>query len=270
MIIDCHGHYTTAPKALEEWRNRQIAGLKDPAVAPKAVRARDQRRRAAREHRDQPARQDEGARQRPHDLLAARELHGAPHRRLPDQRDLGGDLQRALLPREPALPRPLHRRGDAAAVAGRRSEDLHSRAGEVRQRVRLRRHQPQSRSVGRPLEGAAAVRPALVPDLREDGRVRHPGDDPRQHQLQRLLPHHRRALPERRHHGVHAVPDGRPVQGLPDAEVRDPARRRRGALPLGPLPRAGAGAEEAAAEGPPAEQHLSSTPASTTSRASTC
>src|SRR5271156_1592706 len=36
MIIDCHGHYTTAPKALEEWRNRQIAGIKDPSVAPKA------------------------------------------------------------------------------------------------------------------------------------------------------------------------------------------------------------------------------------------
>jgi 4-oxalmesaconate hydratase len=36
MIIDCHGHYTTAPKALEEWRNRQIAGIKDPTVAPKA------------------------------------------------------------------------------------------------------------------------------------------------------------------------------------------------------------------------------------------
>ena len=36
MIIDCHGHYTTAPKALETWRNRQIAGIKDPAVMPKA------------------------------------------------------------------------------------------------------------------------------------------------------------------------------------------------------------------------------------------
>ena len=23
MIIDCHGHYTTAPRALEEWRNRR-------------------------------------------------------------------------------------------------------------------------------------------------------------------------------------------------------------------------------------------------------
>ena len=36
MIIDVHGHYTTAPKALEDWRNRQIAGIKDPSVMPKA------------------------------------------------------------------------------------------------------------------------------------------------------------------------------------------------------------------------------------------
>jgi 4-oxalmesaconate hydratase len=35
MIIDCHGHYTTAPKALETWRNQQIAGIKDPAAKPK-------------------------------------------------------------------------------------------------------------------------------------------------------------------------------------------------------------------------------------------
>ena len=35
MIIDCHGHYTTAPKALETWRNRQIAGISDPAAKPR-------------------------------------------------------------------------------------------------------------------------------------------------------------------------------------------------------------------------------------------
>jgi 4-oxalmesaconate hydratase len=35
MIIDCHGHYTTAPKALEEWRNRQIAGITDPTTRPR-------------------------------------------------------------------------------------------------------------------------------------------------------------------------------------------------------------------------------------------
>ncbi|RZL93272.1 MAG: amidohydrolase, partial [Variovorax sp.] len=35
MIIDCHGHYTTAPKALENWRNQQIAGIRDPALKPR-------------------------------------------------------------------------------------------------------------------------------------------------------------------------------------------------------------------------------------------
>ncbi|MEN9761718.1 MAG: hypothetical protein RI906_1544 [Pseudomonadota bacterium] len=38
MIIDCHGHYTTAPKALEDWRNRQIASLTD-AAAPRPSRS---------------------------------------------------------------------------------------------------------------------------------------------------------------------------------------------------------------------------------------
>jgi len=37
MIIDCHGHYTTAPKALEDWRNRQIAAIKDPSLKPSAA-----------------------------------------------------------------------------------------------------------------------------------------------------------------------------------------------------------------------------------------
>lgn len=36
MIIDIHGHYTTAPKALEDWRDRQIAALADPARRPRA------------------------------------------------------------------------------------------------------------------------------------------------------------------------------------------------------------------------------------------
>ena len=36
MIIDIHGHYTTAPKALEAWRNRQIEGIGIPAHMPRA------------------------------------------------------------------------------------------------------------------------------------------------------------------------------------------------------------------------------------------
>lgn len=37
LIIDCHGHFTTAPKALENWRNQQIASIKDPSQTPKVA-----------------------------------------------------------------------------------------------------------------------------------------------------------------------------------------------------------------------------------------
>jgi 4-oxalmesaconate hydratase len=36
MIIDCHGHYTTAPGELQTFRDAQIAALKDPALTPSA------------------------------------------------------------------------------------------------------------------------------------------------------------------------------------------------------------------------------------------
>jgi 4-oxalmesaconate hydratase len=34
MIIDCHGHYTTAPAAHQKFRDAQIAALKDPSAPP--------------------------------------------------------------------------------------------------------------------------------------------------------------------------------------------------------------------------------------------
>ena len=37
MIIDCHGHYTTAPAELQKYRDNQIAGLKNPASKPAAA-----------------------------------------------------------------------------------------------------------------------------------------------------------------------------------------------------------------------------------------
>jgi 4-oxalmesaconate hydratase len=36
MIIDIHGHYTTAPKPLRDWRQRQIDALKDSSLNPKS------------------------------------------------------------------------------------------------------------------------------------------------------------------------------------------------------------------------------------------
>ncbi|MDR0259237.1 MAG: amidohydrolase family protein, partial [Comamonas sp.] len=37
MIIDVHGHYTTAPAALGHWRDLQMAAIKDPRNAPRAA-----------------------------------------------------------------------------------------------------------------------------------------------------------------------------------------------------------------------------------------
>src|SRR5690606_8990292 len=34
VIIDCHGHYTTAPAQLAAWRERKVAGVGDRAGAP--------------------------------------------------------------------------------------------------------------------------------------------------------------------------------------------------------------------------------------------
>lgn len=34
MIIDCHGHYTTAPDALKDWRNRQVAAVEGRGDLP--------------------------------------------------------------------------------------------------------------------------------------------------------------------------------------------------------------------------------------------
>jgi 4-oxalmesaconate hydratase len=41
MIIDCHGHYTTAPKALELFRKAQIAALTDPKAPARSIQISD-------------------------------------------------------------------------------------------------------------------------------------------------------------------------------------------------------------------------------------
>jgi hypothetical protein len=62
----------------------------------------------------------------------------------------------------------------------------------------------------------AAHRPLLVSVLREDGRARRAGDDPRLGQLQSGAARDRRLLHRRRHHRLHAVDRRRSVQGFPD------------------------------------------------------
>ena len=53
MIIDCHGHYTTTPKELGDYRDQQKADLKkNPQHQAAEGRAEDQRRPIARERRE--------------------------------------------------------------------------------------------------------------------------------------------------------------------------------------------------------------------------
>jgi 4-oxalmesaconate hydratase len=46
MIIDIHGHYTTEPAALHQFRDKQLAGLADPMRRPDDDRSRHHRRDA--------------------------------------------------------------------------------------------------------------------------------------------------------------------------------------------------------------------------------
>ena len=49
MLIDCHGHFTTAPAALDAWRKRQIAAFEDSGarVSPGELEIGDEEIRAA-------------------------------------------------------------------------------------------------------------------------------------------------------------------------------------------------------------------------------
>jgi len=172
VIIDCHGHYTTAPKPLQAYRDAQIAGLKDPShVQTKGVVANN-RRRDPREPRGRATEAAARARHRRDDFLAAGVGDGAPRRRRDDQPALVAALQRpdrarlravsknfvgvCQLPQSPSVP-------PARSIC-----ELEA----LRQRARLHRLQPEPRSVGRPLDVAAADRSVVVSALREDGGAR--------------------------------------------------------------------------------------------------
>ena len=126
MIIDCHGHYTTAPKALEAWRNRQVASLGHPGQAPKAseLRISDDELRESIEQNQLRLMRERGL-----DLtiFSPRASFMAHH--IGDFRSfqhLGGHLQRAVLSGRPAVSGSLRPGRHVAAKSRRRSRNLHS------------------------------------------------------------------------------------------------------------------------------------------------
>ena len=95
MIIDCHGHYTTAPPELEAWRKRQIAALGDPSKAPKRseLSIRDDQIRESLENAQLRMQRERGT-----DLTIF-----SPRRRRVDEPRVVDAVQRPRPPRLPAL-----------------------------------------------------------------------------------------------------------------------------------------------------------------------
>ncbi len=231
-----------------QFRDAQLAALQGPDAASRRRRRRSATTRSARPSRRTSCgcSSERGADMTIFSPRASAMAHHEGDERV--SHGLDARLQRP----DQARRRAVSRRTSSASAScrSRRASpiaQLDRRARALRERARLRRLQPQPRPVRRPLDLAAADRPALVSVLREDGRARRAGDDPRLGVVQPELPRHRRALHQRRHHRLHAVHPGRPVPRLPDAALHHPARRRRGALPLGPLPRPRRHAEAPAA-----------------------
>ena len=237
LIIDCHGHYTTAPERASEVPRPAARAAQGSERCPCRRRRASATTRSARRSRRTSCKLQ---RERGADITLFSPRASAMAHHVGDEatslawtRACNDLIKRVVdlypenfvgvcqLPQSPGVP-------IANSIA---------RARALRDRARLRRLQPQSRSVGRPLDVAAADRPALVSVLREDGRARRAGDDPRLGVVQSELPCHRRALHQRRHDGVHAVHRGRSVPRFSDAALRHPARRRRRAVSLGPLSR---------------------------------
>ncbi len=256
MIIDCHGHYTTAPKALENWRNQQIAGIKDPSVKPRAA--------------DLKISDDE-----------LRESIETNQLRLMNER--GSDLT-IFSPRASFM---AHHIGDfeVSSTWAAICNELCYRVSQLfPDRFIAAAMLPQSPGVD-----PATCIPELEKCVKEYGNVGinlNPDPSGGHWTSPPLSDRHWYPIYEKMVEldipamihvstscnacfhttGAHYLNadttafmqclTSRSVQGFPDAALHHPAWRRRGALPLGPFPRAGAGAEKAAVEGPPAEQHL--------------
>ena len=122
MIIDCHGHYTTAPAQLQALPRRPAGRLADLAPAARAPISDDELRESveANQLRD-PAR----ARRRPDDLLAEGVGHGAPRARPGDAPSPGRGRATTSSPASPSStpstsPGSASCRRPPGGIAGRR------------------------------------------------------------------------------------------------------------------------------------------------------
>ena len=267
MIIDCHGHYTTAPAAHTAWREAQRAAFEANQATPAYPTISDDEIRESVETNQLRLMAERGI-----DLTVFSPRASAMGHHIGDESvsTRWAQVCNDLIARVGATCTPSTSSGlPAPAVPRRPDRPLGRRAAPLRRGARFRRLQPQPRPERRPLDLPTAHRPQLVPALRGDGRARRAGDDPRRGRATRT------STPPG---PTTSTPTPRPscsccrrtCSGLPRAAAGHPARRRRRAVPLGPVPRARRHARAGRHRRTRSWTTSSSTPASTTSRASTC
>jgi len=128
MIIDCHGHYTTAPKQLEEWRKRQIAGAGGLQARPSkgSLGISDDEIRASLEGAQLKLQRERG-----HDItiFSPRAMGMSPSHRQRDHKPaLVRALQRVDPPRLHSIPGEIRRRVPASAESRRFACELQLRS----------------------------------------------------------------------------------------------------------------------------------------------
>ncbi len=232
MIIDCHGHYTTAPKGHDAFRDAQLKHFDD----------------SSRHLPVYPNLSDDDIRE----SIEANQL------RLLRERGLDMTI---FSPRASTM---AHHEGDetVSQIWTRHCNDLITRVVDLYPENFIGVCQlPQSPGVtiknsiaelercvnergfvgcnlnpdpsGGRWDGPPLTDRAWYPFFEKMVELDRAGHDPRIRQLQSQLPRHGRALHQCRHHRVHAISAGRPVPGFPKPALHHSARRWCGAIPLG-------------------------------------
>ena len=180
MIIDCHGHYTTAPGAAEvprradrgaegagEARSRWTIRTSPTTRSARASRARSSSSSASAA----PISRSSRRAPRPWPTTSATRRRACDWTRA---------MQRPHPPRLRALSRELRRRVPAAAVARRAAGELRSPSSSAASRSSASSAATSIPTRPAATGGPAADRPLLVSALREDGRAGRARDGPRQ------------------------------------------------------------------------------------------
>ena len=211
VIIDVHGHYTTAPQSSSDF----AAISSPPSMIRRLPRAgpapiSDDEIRESIELNQLRILHERGG-----DLMLFSPKASGMEHHIRDQPTAtawaraSNDLVHRVTR---AVPRRLCAGRSAAADAGRRAWSRHRRIAPLCQRTRLRRLQPQPRPGRRLLDDTADDRRVLVSALRGDGGPRGACDAPRVDVVQSELPYPRRSLSQRRYQCLHATRAGGSVR----------------------------------------------------------